>query len=471
MAEAKVDSLPQWMWLYFSSFVAASYSGARRNVEAAIDDLNSAYLPHVDLRDALKLVRVRGGHGRLVTKMKRALSDKEFTVAAAGHSVCAGHGNYFNESYAMVLDRALRRGFQAAGIDARARNFGMGGSSAVPLAWCLRDVFVDADVVLWDFNMVEGKAWRLSEVYARAAWSLDSQPLVGMLTNDPSRLKMLEHYSSLPSVSLPVPEELAKLVLPKRPHGDVPHALVDIGFAPKNERDKRRKFSTPDGAPGRVPWHPGWRVNKLFGTFLAVWLLTALSDALGDLETSVNWDDSIVRLPNSDQPHCGDPSLACDTPLHECATAYEPKLGRDVRSLVVGSGWPVVLAKGDPAMRAKQLGLGYLDRKYTLEGRAALEPAVFELDNAKAGRLILCEATTGWRRPPDLGNLDEDVVATVRRVPNDGTAGDRILRLRRLRQVSNCYEARFDAGQAGALLIVNASNANKYVYISHIIWA
>ena len=52
-----------------------------------------------------------------------------------------------------------------------------------------------------------------------------------------------------------------------------PEALKWLKYAGD---DKSRKFNSPDGAPGRVKWHPGWRTHQLLGLTLATMHLAAL---------------------------------------------------------------------------------------------------------------------------------------------------------------------------------------------------
>ena len=134
--------------------------------------------------------------------------------------------------------------------------------------------------------------------------------------------------------------------------------------------------------------------------------------------------------------------------------------GRDLATYASGA-WPRVLAAGDPAPAAERLGLGYLDRKWTLEGARDRGPLRLSLPAVELadGRLVLCEATTGWRRPETLGTLADD--ATL-------SSGDRVLKLSQLRQVKNCFATRLPAGEDADLALTVASD--KTVYLSHAVW-
>ena len=95
-----------------------------------------------------------------------------------------------------MLGRVLAAPFAAAGVRARALNHAMGGTTALPFGWCAREMLgPDADVVGWDYNMMEGAKWAVSEAYARRALALPSRPIALWLAppSDP-RIGMLSHY-------------------------------------------------------------------------------------------------------------------------------------------------------------------------------------------------------------------------------------------------------------------------------------
>lgn len=329
-----------------TKFEAVRGGLALAGVRSAIDALAAAYAPALDVRRAAAELIVGSNRSRAILKghLARAVSRNRFVAAFGGHSVCAGHGNYFNESYAAVADAALRSGMASAKIDARADNLGMGGTGSVPFAWCAETMAGDVDVVGWDYNMVDGKKWRGAEVFARAAWSLPSRPALLFFLDsarDPRRA-MLDEYeradAGLAVFAAPAPSDFLKKLPQLRKwsaRADAPHAVRDVAYDPprgSGEALKRRKFNTPDGAPGRVPWHPGWRVNKLVGTLVAVWLLTALEDALVE-RVAAPRAAAPPPLPPPSQPRCNDQTLLCDRALYACATTYAPKAGISVLRL------------------------------------------------------------------------------------------------------------------------------------------
>ena len=465
-----------------TKFEAVRGGLALAGVRSAIDALAAAYAPALDVRRAAAELIVGSNRSRAILKghLARAVSRNRFVAAFGGHSVCAGHGNYFNESYAAVADAALRSGMASAKIDARADNLGMGGTGSVPFAWCAETMAGDVDVVGWDYNMVDGKKWRGAEVFARAAWSLPSRPALLFFLDsarDPRRA-MLEDYeradAGLAVFAAPAPSDFLKKLPQLRKwsaRADAPHAVRDVAYDPprgSGEALKRRKFNTPDGAPGRVPWHPGWRVNKLVGTLVAVWLLTALEDALVD-RVAAPRAAAPPPLPPPSQPRCNDQTLLCDRALYACATTYAPKAGLDLGD--VAAGWRRILAAGDPSLAAERLGLGYRDRKWTLVGARGDGPLELSLPAAELrdGELVLCSATTGWRKPANFGDLRADAALTVYDKP-DG----RELALGALRSVDHCFRTRVPTkaalGDADRLKLALRVTTDNEVYLSHVIW-
>lgn len=86
-----------------------------------------------------------------------------FVWSSGGHSVAAGHGNLYNQSYTVVMEQAVAPVLAKAGIRFVGRNYGMGSMSSGPeWAMCLESIMgLDADVVSWDFAMTDGgHSWK-----------------------------------------------------------------------------------------------------------------------------------------------------------------------------------------------------------------------------------------------------------------------------------------------------------------------
>jgi len=117
-----------------------------------------------------------GGRAKVVGRLARAfaLSDS-FVVAVGGMSDVAGHGNMFEESYPNVCGDSLRDVFLEAGVRFQVRNMAMGGVPSFPNSVCMADNFgADADVVVWDFRMVERDPQK-GELYESRGGPLDAR--------------------------------------------------------------------------------------------------------------------------------------------------------------------------------------------------------------------------------------------------------------------------------------------------------
>ena len=81
--------------------------------------------------------------------LARALRRGTLTVAMAGHSAAAGHGNLFNESFPFAFQRLLGPALGAAGVELRVGNFALGGTHSRPHpTFCAREAWgEDVDYV------------------------------------------------------------------------------------------------------------------------------------------------------------------------------------------------------------------------------------------------------------------------------------------------------------------------------------
>ena len=119
------------------------------------------------------------GRQQLVERFLRAFAlGDSFVIAVGGMSDVAGHGNYFEEAYPNVCGDALRPVFEAAGVRFQVRNMAMGGVPSFPNSVCMADNFGgDADVVVWDFRMVERDVHK-GELFIRQALLMPRAPFV-----------------------------------------------------------------------------------------------------------------------------------------------------------------------------------------------------------------------------------------------------------------------------------------------------
>jgi hypothetical protein len=67
----------------------------------------------------------------------------------SGNAAAAGHGNFFDQSYTMVLQKRIWDVFHSVGLDFVARPYGIGGTTSAPeIAGCAKEIFgMDVDMV------------------------------------------------------------------------------------------------------------------------------------------------------------------------------------------------------------------------------------------------------------------------------------------------------------------------------------
>ena len=81
----------------------------------------------------------------------------------SGNDDAAGHGNFFDQQYTIVLQRQAADLLAAVGLNFVTRPYAMHSSTSAPeLAVCVREIYgSDADIVTWDFAMTDGRwYWR-----------------------------------------------------------------------------------------------------------------------------------------------------------------------------------------------------------------------------------------------------------------------------------------------------------------------
>ena len=84
------------------------------------------------------------------------MSQDRFTFAMAGHSSAAGHGNLFQQSYTLQVQRLLEPVMARLGVKMVARNFGNGGLGTLQTALGAGDLMGrEIDIAAWDSGMTE----------------------------------------------------------------------------------------------------------------------------------------------------------------------------------------------------------------------------------------------------------------------------------------------------------------------------
>ena len=160
--------------------VEAEIAATRSSLMARYGEgLDPAHFDAAHLRQGVEFFDDASGRPRVVERFLRAFAlGDSFVVAVGGMSDVAGHGNLFDEAYPNVCGDALRPVFEKAGVRFAVRNMAMGGVPSFPNSVCMGDNFGrDADVIVWDFRMVERDADK-GELYIRQALMLPRGPSI-----------------------------------------------------------------------------------------------------------------------------------------------------------------------------------------------------------------------------------------------------------------------------------------------------
>jgi hypothetical protein len=96
------------------------------------------------------------------------ITEDTFIFVMGGHSAAAGHGNHFQQSYTLQVQRVLEPILARLGITHKSHNFGMGGLGTIQNALGAQSLYGGAiDILMWDSSMTEGDG-PSRDLFARA---------------------------------------------------------------------------------------------------------------------------------------------------------------------------------------------------------------------------------------------------------------------------------------------------------------
>ena len=181
-----------------------------------------------------------------------------------------------------------------------ARNYAMGGMRSGPeLALCQEAVYgADADMISWDFGMTDAGKDQNKVLFANR---------IGVHQNKPATMYIrIEQYDSTYLEEVEANGLTAFYMEPKvisnmqKPLPDMfGMTQEEMDAVPEYVRHYKCQNKIEKGDPTcedlkyneavckdrmhKAPWHPGWRVNAVYGNLLAFWLIESLKEALQDL--------------------------------------------------------------------------------------------------------------------------------------------------------------------------------------------
>lgn len=268
----------------------------------------------------------------------------KFTYTNGGHSASAGHGNFFNESYTVVMSDAVQDIFNSLGIQFVSRQYAMGGMrSGIEIALCVQSIFgtggagggddnIDGglDVLNWDYGMCDGNDFfkHLLYTYHTAIMNnynsaADNSNAAGMPVHITMnafgflfarRLDNLIHIEKNGMAAFYMAEDVYKKDVMK----NIPDTLglddEQIKNMPKYIRAlkcgdkevesgepycddyKYNEFTCSDRS-FKASWHPGWKIHALQGNLLALFFMEVLNDAVKELASHLqNINDNQQQL-------------------------------------------------------------------------------------------------------------------------------------------------------------------------------
>ena len=226
------------------------------------------------------------------------LTEDTFVVAMGGHSAAAGHGNHFQQSYTLQVQRVLEPVFARLGVAMQARNFGMGGLGTLHNSLAAGSLYgPDVDLLIWDSGMTEKTPAHLEVFHRQGILGGDKVPVLwGQQTEwlmdhadvgDVSNKRDWKHMEKIIGFNVTTSAaQGAKLPWAER------HVMCNNEMMSECRSKAYRGtcwIDRPDITPatkqksapgGRASWHPGDRVHAWQGRMIAFGILRALDAAL-----------------------------------------------------------------------------------------------------------------------------------------------------------------------------------------------
>jgi hypothetical protein len=199
-----------------------------------------------------------------------------FAFTHSGDSRAAGHGNFFDQQYTMIVQKQASELFQAVGLNLITRPFAMHSATSAPeVATCIREIYgSDVDLMIWDFSLNDSRwHWRL-EYFAHRTMLLPKHPalLVLQAGSDTERQSTVEHLVTEGMAALRFDEYYANTLKQRIPDSRYHPNIQDIPEKLRYFRCGRSIESGPEGCAeykftingtcdnreGRTMWHHGW---------------------------------------------------------------------------------------------------------------------------------------------------------------------------------------------------------------------
>ena len=302
------------------------------------------------------------------------MTENSFNVVMGGHSAAAGHGNHFQQSYTLQVQRIVEPILARVGVTHKSHNYGMGGLGTIQNALGMSDLYgTDTDVLIWDSGMTEGDN-QSKDLFARIG-ILSGKNKVPILWGRPDDGRYESVVAGAGSIFTGF-YGMSMAGIPETQNAEqvktIPYAAQYLQCSSeanndicKNSRYQSKCWVQGDGnntiqpvtkqkaqPGGQAKWHPGNRYHQIQGRAIAFQIVHQLYNVLTQWYDTPDYDipDSAWHLTkdfqtiqdavrNTKHTPCYDfelPDKVCEVPLQsrsEFTPRYHPAMS-SIRSIV-----------------------------------------------------------------------------------------------------------------------------------------
>ena len=235
----------------------------------------------------------------LVRRLLHAIvSQDTFNLVLGGHSSAAGHGNHFQQSYALQFQKVMEPVFARLGIKHFARNTGMGGLGTIQSAMGAMDIYGrDVDILIWDSSMTEKGASDFDLFARQGIMGSERAPMLWAGRDEHEIYPALQTHADVDYMMYGTGLGPIPTVTDPTKVSEIPWAAQYLkcdadwtGLCKENRYNGTCWIERPDNfqppAPqkaepgGRASWHEGNREHQLYGRLLSFTVLRALYTAI-----------------------------------------------------------------------------------------------------------------------------------------------------------------------------------------------
>jgi hypothetical protein len=236
----------------------------------------------------------RASDGLIRRLLHAVMTEDTFTVVMGGHSAAAGHGNIFQQSYTMQLQKVLEPIFARLSVKHTAHNMGMGGLGTIQNGLAAGDLYgKDVDILIWDSGMTEKSPIPQDTMMRQGLIAGDRVPIIAGVNG--AILKYLDQHADADVATLGsgnaghdgIPKTLNEIQAQSLPWAA--RYLICEGNNLCRHYDGMCWIDRPDFTPttkqnaapgGRASWHPGNLSHQLHGRVQSFPILKALHEAI-----------------------------------------------------------------------------------------------------------------------------------------------------------------------------------------------